>query len=350
MSANLGVKADGSAAMFYVKREGVPWHGAGYAVEEAQSSADAIIAAGQNWRVGKYPAVTVWTDSEGVPHKHVSDKTFLLMREDTGFELASAGVNYTPFQNEEAFAFFDALVGERLAVYHTAGVLGNGEKVWILAKLPGELRIKGTDDVTEKYILLAQSHVPGTALKIVLTAVRVVCQNTFNIALSGAARAETFTVWHTQRIYDRIEEARQILGIAEAQYTSMDFILNEFANREVTQEEVDEVVAKILPLPEGEEVNPNYVLNQRELVKGLYETGPGNEAKKVRGTAYPLYHAFTDYVDHYRPTRVRGDSTESDAVLSSVWFGSGGGIKAKALRTVSDLVDIDVDLALATSI
>lgn len=56
---------------------------------------------------------------------------------------------YAPLRNQQAFQFFDPIVGQNAANYHTLGALGNGERVWILAKFPGCLRAGG-DELTEK--------------------------------------------------------------------------------------------------------------------------------------------------------------------------------------------------------
>ena len=71
--------------------------------------------------------------------------------------LGVVGPTYRPLQNTEAFDFFDPIIGQEQALFETAGSLGNGERVWVLAKAPGEIRVAG-DDCCSKYLLLSNSH------------------------------------------------------------------------------------------------------------------------------------------------------------------------------------------------
>ena len=156
-----------------------PWHGEGTKLENVATSAEAIEAAGLDWKVEKRGLYFAQTDgtTQLIPGKYATVRT------DNQVALGIVGKVYTPLQNKEAFSFFDSIVGVKEAMYHTAGSLGKGERVWILAKLPGYIKVT-EDDVVEKYLLLANSHDGSSAVEMLFTPVRVVCQNTLNLAIS----------------------------------------------------------------------------------------------------------------------------------------------------------------------
>src|SRR5687767_14947496 len=112
-----------------------PWHGLGSVVAEAQTSAEAIKLAGLDWSVEQLPLVARGAAGERAVPGRVAN-----VRADTGAVLGVVGTGYRPFQNAEAFEFFDAVVQEKLAVFESAGALKGGKYVWMLARLPLTVR------------------------------------------------------------------------------------------------------------------------------------------------------------------------------------------------------------------
>ena len=195
--------------MMYVGEE--PWHGLGTRLDKEATAKEALEAAEMNWTVSKRPVfIKVGKSTIRIPDK------FAVTRDDNNIPLGVVGKTYQPLQNKDAFSFFDAVVGEKSAIYHTAGALGEGEKLWILAKMPGDVRIEGTDDVTKKYILLYNSHNGTTSVRMMITPIRVVCQNTLNMAMEhGENKA---WVRHSTNIGARVEDVREMLKLVNTWY------------------------------------------------------------------------------------------------------------------------------------
>src|SRR5262249_32939093 len=127
MAHNLAT-TNGKTAMMYTGE--VPWHNLGTKLDQPATAREAIEAARLNYRVDLKPLNT--DDGTIVPQRKA------VVRTDTGKVLGVVGNSYVPVQNYQAFGFLDAVVAEGGLRYHTAGALGNGERIWMLAKLPSQ--------------------------------------------------------------------------------------------------------------------------------------------------------------------------------------------------------------------
>lgn len=204
-------------SMFYVRE--TPWHGLGTRVEGALSSREALIAAGLNWNVIQKEIYT----KDGFPVKGY----YANVRDSDQKVLGVVTGRYRIVQNREAFAFTDGLLGKGVS-YETAGSLKEGRRTWILARLPKQYRL--VEDKVVPYLVFSNSHDGSGSIKVAMTPVRVVCQNTLNFALSNASR-----VWcanHTGNMESKLEDARMTLFLAEN-------YMNELL--EVTENEQDKI-------------------------------------------------------------------------------------------------------------
>jgi phage/plasmid-like protein (TIGR03299 family) len=313
---------NGRVEMMYVGRE--PWHGLGVKLESPATAAEAIKAAGLDWEVIKAPIYV----KPGPKYKSVPNR-FAMLRADRvsagqAHVLALVGNDYKPLQNRDAFAWFDGIVGTGAAIYHTAGALGSGERVWILAKLPGEIRVVG-DDVTDKYLLLSNSHDGQSSVQVKFTPIRVVCSNTLAMALSDGP---TLRVSHVASLGQRMEQVKANLGIIGKAYETIQTQFQTMASVQLDQGRLEEYLKQVLPDPQdkADDRAQKRVAEARRSSAALFESGRGNDLPGVRGTLWAGYNGVAEYID-YRSTR-----QERDRRLDSIWFGSGYLTKARAFR------------------
>ena len=310
---------NGKAAMMYVGE--VPWHGLGQKLDKPATSAEAIKAAQLDWEVTKIP---LYTKSKS--RYRILNKTFGIVRTDLPEPpvFGIVGENYRVLQNCEAFAWFDEIAGQGAAIYHTAGALGNGERIWILTKLPGEIRVKG-DDVSEKFLLLSNSHDGESSVQVKFTPIRVVCQNTLTMALSSG---RTLKISHTASLRQRLDEAKVNLGIITERFQEIEQQFQRLAEIQINHARLDDYLAAVFPMPndKGNESAINRVLTARRMSGELIESGRGNAAEKVRGTLWTAYNGVAEFVD-YRVTRQAPPQR-----LESIWFGGGYLTKARAFN------------------
>ena len=164
----------------YPETEPSPWHNLGIELNHPKTAREAIEMAGLNYTVMKKPLEL---------NPGLKQDVYATVRTDTHDVLGFVNKSYEPIQNIDAFTFFDTLVAENEAIYETAGVLGRGECIWILAKLPGYINVRG-NDIVNKYLLLTNNHDGNSHVRVKLTPIRVVCNNTLTSALQGAGEVQ----------------------------------------------------------------------------------------------------------------------------------------------------------------
>lgn len=297
-------------SMFYHGEQ--PWHGLGKKVDHLLTSAEAIEAAGLNYQVEKAPIFL----GDGT---EIKDQ-YATVRMDTKQPLGVVGSKYTVLQNKDAFSFFDAVVSVKEAMYETAGALGIGERIWLLAKLPGYIKTVG-EDITNKYLLLTNTHDGSGSVQVMLTPIRVVCQNTLNVGMQAGTHKSK--IRHTFNMGMKVEEVRKTLGLIQQQFTIFEQATQKLATIELTNEALDSYLRKSLSIGKDED-NSTRAKNILEEVSQLFLNGKGADLPGAKGTAWGAFNAIVEYVDYKRG----GDNQEKRT--ASLLFGSGANIKQKA--------------------
>jgi phage/plasmid-like protein (TIGR03299 family) len=323
MAHQLATTNDRTAMMYSGE---TPWHGLGTRLEEPATASEAITAAGLNYFVQLQSLET--TSQIPVTQRRA------VVRTDNKTVLGVVGNSYQPVQNESCFSFLDEVVADGSLRYHTAGALGQGEKIWMLAKLPGEIHIKNTDDVTERYLLLSNSHDGTSSLRVFFTPIRVVCANTLGMA-ERRGKGQGVSIIHKGDLSSKVREAQKILGLAHRFYADFDERVNHLARHTPTVKQVENYFA--LLYPDTAELNRQRARNVRHQLMHLFEHGRGQELSGIRHTSWAAFNAVTEYVDHHRSTRGQTSQDRAAKRLESAWFGSGATLKATAWKLAMEM-------------
>lgn len=281
--------------MFYTREK--PWHGLGVPVKEAPTSKEALIIAGLDWQVVQKPIMT----EEG----QVIDGYKANVRDTDQRVLGVVSNRYKVVQNEEAFAFTDSLLGEGVT-YETAGSLADGKRTWMLAILPHKYIIAG-DEITP-YLVFMNSHDGSGAIKAAMTPVRVVCQNTLNLALSTAKRC--WSTNHTGDIGGKMEDARNTLQLANNYMVELGRGIEQLQRKKLTDKQVMEYIEQFFPVSEDMSIQQRKnMLTLQEDMKLRYFDAP--DLRHVGKNGYRFINAVSDFATHSRPLRETANYREN---------------------------------------
>jgi len=318
-----------------------PWHGLGTKVEHDMTPEEMLIAAQLNWTVSKRPLYTpsapnVWNiiDPTGealffhLPDDHV------LMRDSDNTRLSVCGNDYIPFQNAEVMQFFKKFTDAGNMSIETAGSLRDGKDIWCLAKLDNNFVLPG-DDQVGGYLLLNNSHQVGKAMTIMLTPIRVVCNNTLTLALKQGGNK--FRVLHIQMFDEQVQAAaEEALGLSnsglqvfqeQAEFLSKVTAKDQFVDRYVAQLFQPNLLASNDDVAFTRDEFKRTALAVREAI----EVSPGADAKSAKGTWWGALNGVTYVLDHQKQSRSAGNG------LYSAWLGGAANTKRKALDLALDM-------------
>ena len=273
--------------MFYVREK--PWHGLGTEVQEAPTSAEALICAGLNWEILQK---SVYSE-DGT----LIDGYKVNIRDSDNAMLGSVSDRYKVVQNKDAFRFTDDLLGAGVT-YETAGSLQGGRKVWMLAKMPQRYIIGG--DEIAPYMVVMNSHDGSSGIKVAMTPIRVVCQNTLNLALNKAKRV--WTTKHTENVMNRVHEARETLMLAEAYMNGLGHEIDALSKIKLTDKKVMDFMKEFFPVTEDmSEITKKNNLRLLEDIKQRYWDAP--DLVDIGKNGYRFINAVSDFATHADPLR-----------------------------------------------
>lgn len=286
--------------MFYVGE--TPWHQLGTKIDSAPTSEDAIKIAGLDWDVVPKPIYDEF--GREIPGYKVNQ------RSTDNKNLGIVSNRYRIVQNREAFAFTDALLGEGVK-YETAGSLASGKRVWMLARLENTTLC---EENVDPFLVFSNTHDGTGAVRVAITPVRVVCQNTLNLALSKASRH--WSCAHKGDIQGKLEEARYTLESADRYMEALEEEFGELKLKKVTEDQVRRMTDDLLKVEFAELVKKatvdskvvsikDYVRQQkfeeklnrkRAEILNIYFDKP--DLKGTEHTAFRFINAVSDYATH----------------------------------------------------
>lgn len=374
MAANIATDAQGNAMI--ASKNVLPWHQQGTVFTEDISGQEMLKRAHLDWDVLEAPVyadtgiivskATGWDSVNDKPiysnvlddvkPRQVSGKK-AVYRSDTGKILGIVGDEYKVFQNSSMIQTFENLVNGHKIVYEVAGGLGNGESVWVLAKIP-DMKMDILGDAIDKYMLIRTGHIGNMMLAIFPTAVRVVCQNTITIANQGFRERlgkgknkrkmdvhTGYQIRHTSGMMKAVEAVEKAYAEMLGDFTLTEEMFKAMVGKQFDTEMKNRFFSFIVdPLKDeaerAKELSKAALTrqsNKTDVLEMLLESET-NKTPASKGTVFGLYNAAVEYIDFHRGTRCTDGTDASACKFESAMFGSGAALKDAAFTKAMELV------------
>lgn len=325
----------------FVTAKEIAWHGLGTVVKDRMTSRECIEEANLDYNVEKGKVFVRYNkDVDGKKGMSLPGKS-ITYRTDTGIPFDVVSDRYEIVQNREAFDFFDQIVGEKRAIYETAGALGKGETIFMSAKLPEHILIGGIDKI-DQYLILTMSHDGTGSIIAKFTPIRVVCNNTLSAALSRGTNL--FKIRHTSGARERLSEAQKLLQITYKTSKATQELYEQLTKIKITDELRDEFFLRTMLTKEemeklaitgvkwyaSDSISTRKKNTLQELFK-YHEVGPGQDLDICKGTAYGAYNSIAGFIQNVKSF---GDKEKK---FSSIINGADNNVLQQSLNLITNL-------------
>lgn len=307
-----------------------PWHGLGTRVPKGVSAKEMIQAAGLDWKVELRAARGAkQINRKGQFSRYEVVRVPRPGRKEDEVLLGVVSRRYKPLQNVEAFQFFDPIVDQKTAYFETAGALGEGERIWVMAKMPEAMEIVRGDECF-KYLLLSNTHTGQGSVVVKFTSVRVVCQNTLMLSMEDGQKA--YRVRHSGMMQFRLSELAEFLSMTQEVFLRAEELFKQLAKVQMTEGRLEHYLQAVFPRNERQKKD-KVVPPRWTHIEKVFNSQPDLQMAGVRGTLWGAYNAVTRFEDYKQTPQ----EEQAERRLERTWFGSSADIKLKALQKAKEL-------------
>lgn len=299
-----------------------PWHGLGNKLGDGHTIDQWRVEAGLDWQAEAVPVTFETKDGE----YYEMDDRQVIYRDDTDLPLGIVSDKYKIVQPGEVLEFFRDITDLGQFKMETAGSLDEGRKLWALARAQRDGKL-GPNEEIRPYLFMATSLDGKMSTHASFTTVRVVCQNTLDMAISGT-KGSSIKVNHRGSYNER--KVKQQLGLVDDSFDAFMATADTLANKKVSKAQTDMFLGTLFggtEFLEANEKDQGIMLTSKniETARHTMQTFAGQDTAAANGTAWGLVNGVTAYLDHIRNTR------SQDARMEYVWFGRGKTMKQEAV-------------------
>ena len=347
-----------------------PWAKLGKPITRAKKAAAAVKEAGLDYDLG---LTSVFAGKQGA-FKKVPDKQAVVIldgKTKPGVPLSVVGPQFKNIKPVDAFGFMDGVFRDGGARLVTAGESQNRCRIWLLARVPGDIVLarpaerkqKRGEDVTERYLLLTTAHDGSSRCMVIPTTLRLSCLNALPLVMGRDASEFTVSIRHSGNVEQKMKDAAEIVSLAHGRFDHyedmckrllevdgeplfsdfIDVLLPNKYDKDggKRKEAMEEAMAVVLGMDEA----MKKVIRERDEQKVKVQTAQRRNTiagiklfmdEEPGTTAFDLFQAATGYANHGRTLKV-GTGNSEDKRFTSVLFGDAGQFMHKAQAAIEEV-------------
>ena len=284
-------------------RELVPWHGLGNIFEGKVNTPEFLEHTGLNWPVILREVKAVPTDDDAWDEQALeSFRVTMRGSMNPPLPLGVVSDKYVPLQNRDILDAFDPLIDSGTLEYETGGSLRNCRTVWVLcrwANASGQMVEEVAGDPVRRYLLLTAAHDGTGAIELKPTPVRVVCNNTLQMALGDGVRLK---FQHTGDVQNRVKTAVEAVGQAGDRMEDVIKLFHTMTGLQLDEAERDEFFRRVFPDVVQADKHPRAqaLMEERRRTVDAYRFAPENKQLKQwhPDSLWTCYNAITRFSTH----------------------------------------------------